>query len=272
MGELLLYLGNECNRSCEFCCIEGTPDGWFAPFDEDAPTSILAHLQPEGRIKLYGGEPTLAADHVVWLVGACRAAGYRGRLTVFSNGIQAERLISILESDPPRDAHPGTDCYLNPHIWEGRGAEPIPAGRRSRLEAWAVTNPGRLWLSHDDLLPVGSGSDPDRDPSANEPRGDVGYMPTELPVLPPAPFGGQCARCYPTVMSTGRIHACAFAAEETSPRYTLGQLGETSPRQLEEARGAFLRWIDDHVEPTARRLGQLPCDVCIRTARRPGVG
>ena len=259
--ELLLYVGNACNRDCFFCCIEGSPDGWYGEFEQDAPARILSLVEPEARIKLYGGEPTLSHGHVVWLIRGLRAAGYRGRVTVFSNGIQADHLITILEADPPSDTHAGSDCYLNPHIWEGRGVEPIPSGRRRMLERWADQNPDRLWLSHDDVLPVGAAEDGTTRP---DPEGD---SEAPLPLPDEKPFGGRCARCWPTVRSDGRIHACAFAAEEASDRYTLGHLGDTSAEALRSARDEFLRWIDNEIEPRATAEGVLPCEVCVRSAR-----
>lgn len=58
----------------------------------------------------------------------CRQRGFRGLVTVFSNGVQADRLIAILDSDER------TEAVLNDSIFEGRDAEPLPAAAKARLE------------------------------------------------------------------------------------------------------------------------------------------
>ena len=249
--EVMLYFGNACNRECTFCCVDGRPGASFRPFTAASVRAILARILPDARIKLYGGEPTLHHRHLIDVVRALRAGGYVGRLTIFSNGIQARRLIEMLEADPPTDRHSGSDAYLNHLIWLGRGAPPIPAGRRRALLSWAAAHPGRLFLGHDDILPVG-GAESEQ---------------TRVGALSNAPnFAGRCARCYPTFHSDGRVLACAFAAEVRSPQYDLGTLAD-SAAQIAARRARFLQFIDGVVEPEAALHGTSPCRVCLTHAR-----
>lgn len=249
--EVMLYFGNACNRECSFCCVDGRPGGSFRPFTRNSVRALLTRIRPDARIKLYGGEPTLYHTHLIEVVAALRAGGYRGRLTIFSNGIQARRLIAMLEADAPDDGQSGSDAYLNHLIWLGRGAPAIPAGRRRALLAWAAEHPGRLFLGHDDILPVGGAA-------ADETRqGALAHAPN---------FAGRCARCYPTFHSDGSVHACAFAAEVRAPQYDLGTLDD-SVEQIAARRTRFLQFIDQVVEPEAALSGASPCRVCLAHAR-----
>lgn len=251
MPEAMLYFGNRCNRDCWFCCVEGSPAGRDLPFAEGAAEQILDLLLPDARIKLYGGEPTLHVDRVIELVRGLRRGGYLGRLTIFSNGIQADRLIRILEADPPSADHPGSDAYLNHYIWHGLGVDPVPPAQRAKIERWARTNPGRIWLSHEDLVPVGGAAEGGASPGR-------GLLPAATP-----DFGGRCARCWPTVKGDGRIHACAFAAEVEAPHLDLGRM-EDGPGALAERHAAFLRWVEEALEPAAHAAGEAPCVTCLR--------
>ena len=249
--EVMLYFGNACNRECTFCCVDGGPDGSYQAFTRSSVKAMLARIKPDARIKLYGGEPTLYHRHLINVVQSLRAGGYTGRLTVFSNGIQASRLIAMLEADPPTELQRGSDAYLNHMIWLGRGAPRIPEGRRRALLTWAAAHPGRLFLGHDDILPVG-GAESDE---------------LRMGALSAAPnFAGRCARCYPTFRSDGVVHACAFAAEVRSAQYQLGTLADTA-EQIAARREQFLQFIDQVVEPEAARRGESPCRVCLAHAR-----
>ncbi len=250
LAEVMLYFGNACNRACTFCCVDGRPGGSYIPFDSADVDAIVAHIRPDARIKLYGGEPTLYAEDLIGVVAALRAGGYAGRLTVFSNGIQSTRLIRMLEADPPTDRHPGSDAYLNHAIWHGQGAEPIPASRKRELLEWARVNPGRLWLGHQDVLPVGGA--------------EQGCA--EGPLADAPNFGGRCARCHPTFRSDGSVHACAFAAETRAPVYELGRIDDPV-EAITAKRRRFLDWIDRTVEPEAERRGVPACRVCLEYAR-----
>lgn len=267
--EAMLYFGNECNRECGFCCVEGSPAGGFVPLDAVRIAHVLDLIRPDARIKLYGGEPTLRHRHITAVVRALRAGGYVGRLTIFSNGVQAARLIAMLEADPPASSHRGSDAYLNQAIWYGRGAPGLPPARRARLLDWAAENPGRLYLSHADVLPVGAAS---RNPGeeVSEPPVRRTAKPaegtdTQAEWTEPG-FGGRCARCHPTLRSDGRIHACAFAANVDSPLYDLGELGDAAA-DIAARHGRFLEWIDSELEPAAAAAGVSPCTLCLHHAR-----
>jgi len=247
----MLYFGNRCSRDCYFCCVEGSPEGEFIPFEPEGVEQILEILAPHGRIKLYGGEPTLHHRHCIELVRRLRLQGYVGRLTIFSNGIQADRLIQMLEADPPTEGHPGSDTYLNHFIWHGIGVPSIPESRRQQILAWAEAHPGRVWLSHEDVVPVGAAEKPEN----------------QLPLLGRTPdFGGRCARCFPTLRSDGRIHACAFAAEVQAPQYDLGRMGDSAQAVSDRYR-SFMTWVDEVLEPEAANRSESPCVTCLRWAR-----
>ncbi|MGI9041454.1 MAG: radical SAM protein [Gemmatimonadales bacterium] len=254
--EVMLYFGNDCNRDCYFCCVEAKPGGSFLRYTPDRVGEILELIHPAARIKLYGGEPTLYHRHLIEVTAALRGGGYVGRLTIFSNGIQADRLIEMLEADPAGSAHPGSDVYLNYAIWHGRGVEQIPAGRRAKLVAWAAAHPGRIYLSHEDLIPVGGAERAPADTS----------LPQRVP-----DFGGKCARCFPTLKSDGTIHACAFAAEEPAAQYALGRLGDP-PQEVASRYRQFLGWVEQVLEPAAAAAGESPCTVCLRWARAEPAG
>ena len=82
----------------------------------------------DGNIKFYGGEPTLHAEAIIDAMAYLRARGFRGLFTIFSNGVKAERLIDILDSDARSEA------VLNYSIYHGRDAEPLPPHAKQRLE------------------------------------------------------------------------------------------------------------------------------------------
>src|SRR5262249_57794205 len=114
-------------------------------------------------VKLYGGEGRVHADEIVQAMAYVRQRGFRGLVTVFSNGVKAERLIDILESDPKSEA------VLNYSIYHGRDADPLPAHAKTRLEAWAAAHPGRIFQGYKVLFHAGSGTDAayDRDREAD---------------------------------------------------------------------------------------------------------
>lgn len=128
--------------------------------------------------------------------------------------------------------------------------EAIPPGRKRMLREFALREPGRLWLSHHDVLPVGAARE----------------HPTEVEELGAPQFDGTCARCFPTLKGDGTIHACAFAVEEASERYRLGALGD-GPETVRLARERFFEWIDTVIEPAARLEGRSVCEICVDRAR-----
>ncbi len=140
LRELHLYEGNFCNRTCAWCTINGSPQGWYERYSPAVLDQALATLAPDGNLKFYGGEPTLHAEEIERAIRYVRERGFRGLVTIFSNGVKAERLIDILESDARSEA------VLNYSIYHGRdrlgrrpALRPRPRGRlprpRHRLRA-----------------------------------------------------------------------------------------------------------------------------------------
>jgi hypothetical protein len=242
LRELHLYEGNFCNRACSWCTIHGSPDGWYRPYAPAVLDQALSTLAADGNLKFYGGEPTLHTTEIVEAIRYCRERGYRGLVTVFSNGVQADRLIAILESDPR------TEAVLNYSIFHGRDAEPLPPAPKTRLERWATEHPGRLFKGYKVLFHAGGGTDEsfDRDREA-EFHG----------------MGTGCVRCFPVLTTKGRFHACPFAAEIDAPHFDLGRVG-TDPRTVLENYRGFLRWVDDTLDPAARARGISSCEMCHR--------
>ena len=62
LRELHLYEGNFCNRTCSWCTIDGSPDGWYQPYAPAVLDQALRSVAADGNVKFYGGEPTLHAD------------------------------------------------------------------------------------------------------------------------------------------------------------------------------------------------------------------
>jgi MoaA/NifB/PqqE/SkfB family radical SAM enzyme len=202
----------------------------------------LATLAPDGNLKFYGGEPTLHADEIAEAMRYVRARGFRGLITIFSNGVKADRLIALLEGDPRSEA------VLNYSIYHGRDADPLPPHAKAALEAWAAANPGRLFQGFKVLFHAGGGAGTpfDRDREADF-HG----------------LGTGCVRCFPVLTTKGRFHACPFAAEIDAPHYDLGGVG-TPPDAVFGRYRAFRRWIDDVLDPAARARGVTSCEMCHR--------
>jgi hypothetical protein len=240
LRELHLYEGNFCNRTCAWCTIDGSPEGRYRPYTAAVLDQAVRTLAPDGNLKFYGGEPTLHHEDVKAAIRHVRGRGFRGLITVFSNGIKAERLLDILESDPRSEA------VLNYSIWHGRDAEPIPAHARARLESWAAANPGRLFQGYKVLFHAGSGAAAayDRDREADF-HG----------------LGSGCVRCFPVLTTQGRFHACPFAAEIDAPHYDLGAVG-TDPDRVFRNYRTFRRWVDEVLDPAARARGISSCAMC----------
>jgi len=171
-----------------------------------------------------------------------RERGFRGLITIFSNGVKAERLTALLDADPRSEA------VLNYSIYHGRDAEPLPAHAKATLEAWAAANPGRLFQGFKVLFHAGGGADAafDRDREADF-HG----------------LGTGCVRCFPVLTTRGRFHACPFAAEIDAPHYDLGGIGAT-PEHVFRSYRTFRRWVDEVLDPTARARGISSCEMCHR--------
>jgi len=238
LPEIHLYFGSFCNRSCDFCVVFGSPKGWVVKVDEALLETLLDVLHPRAQIKIYGGEPTLLADNLIWAFRFLRERGFAGRLVLFSNGVQADRLIRMLEADER------SCCVLNYSILTGTHADPIPPAALRQLTAYEQEHPGRIFVGHADLVEVGRAITWDHEA-----------------LLAREDFENNCPRCYPTVTTRGQYHACPFAVENPSAQYRLGNL-QTPPEEVQRRFQRFLHWIDAVVLPTARDQGRHPCAVC----------
>jgi hypothetical protein len=240
LRELHLYEGNFCNRTCTWCTIHGSPDGWYRNYSQAVLDQALATVAADGNIKFYGGEPTLHAQAVVDAIAYLRQHGFRGLFTIFSNGVKAQRLIDILDSDARSEA------VLNYSIYHGRDAESLPSAAKTLLETWSAAHPNRIFQGYKVLFHAGAGADQtyDRDREA-EFHG----------------LGNACVRCFPVLTSQGRFHACPFAAEIDSPHYDLGRVG-SDPQAVFRNYRAFRTWIDTVLDPAARLRGISSCEMC----------
>jgi hypothetical protein len=240
LRELHLYEGNFCNRTCAWCTINGSPDGWYQPYGPEVLEQALRSVAADGNVKFYGGEPTLHAAAIIDAMQTLRAGGFRGLFTIFSNGVKAEKLVEILDSDPRSEA------VLNYSIYHGRDAEPLPAHAQQRLEDWARQHPNRMFQGYKILFHAGAGAGQefDRDREADF-HG----------------LGRGCVRCFPVLTSKGRFHACPFAAEVDAPHYDLGRVG-SDPAAVFDRYKAFRRWVDDVLDPSARARGISSCEMC----------
>lgn len=240
LRELHLYEGNFCNRKCEWCTIRGSPAGWYQPYSDAVLDQAVRSLAADGNLKFYGGEPTLHAGAVIAAIGYVRVRGFRGLVTIFSNGVKADALIAILESDSR------TEAVLNYSIYHGRDAEPIPEHARLRLEAWSKANSARIFKGYKVLFHAGGGArlgyDRDR---------EAGFH----------GLGKGCVRCFPVLTTKGRFHACPFAAEIDSPHYDLGRLGVEPDKVLRNYK-LFRRWADEVLDPAAQARGMSSCELC----------
>lgn len=233
LPELHLYDGSRCNRSCGFCVVAGSPQGWHRPYCRETLDFALELLTPRGLVKFYGGEPTLHPDNLLEAVAYLRQGGFEGSFRIYSNGVRARHLLAILEAVPEMDA------VLNYSILHGRGVPPIPEKAMQRLLDYP---PGRIFSGHTDLVEVGN---PEALP------GGVGD------------FGGGCAQCHPVLRTDGRLHGCPFAVEIEAPVFELGRPGDATARVVERYR-RLLRWQVEVLEPEAKRRGLHPCQVCDR--------
>jgi hypothetical protein len=239
LAEIHLYFGSFCNRSCDFCVVFGSPEGWVAEVDAPLLDNLLELIHPEAQFKIYGGEPTLLSDNLLWACRYLRQGGFAGRFVIFSNGVQADRLIRLLDADEH------SCCALNYSILTGTDAEPLPAAALRTLSAYECDHPGRIFAGHAALVEVGRAVDWEREQSSG--RDD---------------FAGACPRCHPVVTTRGQHHACPFAVENSAAHYQLGNL-ETPPEEVLSNFRAFLEWIDAVLEPAAGRQRRHPCAVCV---------
>jgi hypothetical protein len=242
LRELHLYEGNFCNRTCTWCTIHGSPDGWYENYSRATLDQAFASIATDGNVKFYGGEPTLHAAAIIDAMRYLRAKGFAGLFTIFSNGVKAERLIEILDSDDRSEA------VLNYSIYHGRDAEPLPLHARQKLEDWARVHPNRMFQGYKILFHAGAGAEHvyDRDREADF-HG----------------LGNGCVRCFPVLTSKGQFHACPFATELDAPHYDLGSVG-AAPDEVFRRYRKFRQWIDTVLDPTARARGISSCEMCHR--------
>lgn len=265
LSDVHLYNGSRCNRRCAFCIVDGRPEGWAAPLTQAALDAVRQLVPDDGTIKFYGGEPTLDIANVIWAMAYLRRAGFTGWFTVFTNGVQADRVIAALEADPRSDA------VLNYSILHGIDAEPLPAPALAKLRSWAAAHPGRIYSSHASVLPFGPGARFADEVGATHLEAritatlakkiDAGYVAPAVAAAAAARNYRICPRCRPVVTSDGRHHACPFAIESRSPHFHLGTVDDPGAVVLERYQ-QFLDWIGDVLEPEAERLQEHPCRVC----------
>lgn len=239
--ELHLYPGNQCNRDCDFCTVFGTPKGWaieYTPAHLDATlASVMLHEQ--GALKFYGGEPTLNTENTRWAIAYLREHKFTGAIVIYSNGIKADQLLELLESDPLGR----TTASLNYSIATGDGAPQMPMSSLRKLEAYEAEHPGTIAIGHPDIVDSGRGIDPF---TGEETRPQVNH---------------RCPHCYPVFKTDGQFHACPFAVENKAPHFQLGTL-EDSPETITQNFTTFLNWIDTVHEPYAIEHDLPACTVC----------
>jgi MoaA/NifB/PqqE/SkfB family radical SAM enzyme len=235
LRELHLYDGSECNRACSFCCVGGSPRGWHRAFAEDVLELALELVAPNGMLKFYGGEPTLYPQEVKTAVSFCNTHGFIGEYRIYSNGVEADALLELLEFEPRMHA------VLNYSILHGRAAKSIPRKSLARL---LEARTGRIFSSHGEIEDTGA---PHKVPVRSQ----------EVPGHP------QCWNCFPVLRSDGLLHACPFAVEIIDERFALGNVGpQADPTLMTERFIAALQWQQQVVDPEARRLGVSSCEVC----------
>lgn len=261
-----LYTGSQCNRQCDFCIVSGRPDGWYKPLTEEILDGALKVIEPDSTVKFYGGEPTIDAKNLIWGMQYLRKKDFSGWFTVFSNGILADRVIEILDSDAK------TDVVLNYSILHGVDAEPIPPKSLQKLKKYHTENPDRLYSSHAGVFPFGRGVEfveklgenhvIERMNTSFDKKIEIGEVDQKTAADNKEKGYRACPRCRPVLRTDGQFHACPFAVESNSEHYNLGKLGETSEAEVLDNFQHFLDWVDSTLEPEAERKQVHPCLVC----------
>jgi hypothetical protein len=240
LRELHLYEGNFCNRTCSWCTIGGSPAGSYRKYTPAVLDQAISTIARDGNLKFYGGEPTLHASDVIDAISYVREHGFEGLITIYSNGVKADSLIQILESDPRSEA------VLNYSIYHGRDATPLGDHAKARLEEFARANPGRIFQGYKVLFHAGGGVDErferDREASFHG-------------------MSGGCVRCFPALTTKGQFHACPFAAEIDSPHYKLGASGSNGEKIARNYK-RFRDWADDVLDPAATERNISSCEMC----------
>ncbi|MBC7796841.1 MAG: hypothetical protein H7Z37_08215 [Pyrinomonadaceae bacterium] len=261
-----LYTGSKCNRTCDFCIVSGRPDGWYKPLTENALDATFELVPVDATIKFYGGEPTIDTKNVIWAMRYLREKGFVGWFTIFSNGVLADRVIKILDSDTK------TDVVLNYSILHGEDAEPIPPAALEKLKQYEIQHPNHIFSSHAGVFPfgravefvakVGQNHVVERMHTSFDKKIEAGLMTVETAELIEQKGFRLCPRCRPALRTDGVFHACPFAVESNEPHFNLGKLGQDSPETVLNNFQSFLDWIENTLEPEAERLQIHPCKVC----------
>ena len=261
-----LYTGSKCNRKCDFCIVSGRPDGWYQPLTASALDAAFEIVPNDATVKFYGGEPTIDAENVIWAFRYLREKGFAGWFTVFSNGVLADRVINILDSDLQ------TDVVLNYSILHGEDAEPIPPASLAKLKEYDAKNPRRIYSSHAGVFPYGRGVEfvaqvgenhiVERMHTSIDKKMEIGELTAEKAEIIEKKNFRLCPRCRPALRTDGVFHACPFAVESNEPHFHLGRLGKDAEATVLENYQKFLDWIDTTLEPEAERLQIHPCQVC----------
>ena len=253
-------------RSCASCiCTRATsataravgarstvrPDGWYQHYSRAVLDQALATVAADGNIKFYGGEPTLHAAAIIDAMRYLRQRGFRGLFTVFSNGVKAQKLIDILESD--RAQRGGVELLRSI-----TAATPSRCRRTPRrLERWAAAHPNRIFQGYKVLFHAGAGADAayDRDREADSTAWEEAAC--------------AASRCSPV---KGRFHACPFAAEIDCPHFDLGRVG-SDPNASSATTASFAIGSTTVLDPAARDrgVGELR-DVSQASRRAAGAG
>jgi hypothetical protein len=259
LTDVHLYHGSKCNR------VDGRPEGWYEPMSEATLDAALGLVGTDATIKFYGGEPTLDLANLLWAMRYLRGKGFAGWFTIFTNGVQADRVIAALEADDR------TDAVLNYSILHGIDAEPLPAAARDALIKWAGAHPGRIYSSHASVYPFGPGATfaddvgqrylNTRAQDSLDKRVESGIVDRDAADRAKARNYRICPRCRPVVTTDGRHHACPFAVESPLPHFDLGTVADPSAVVLARYQ-QFLDWIDQVLEPEAERRQLHPCRVC----------
>lgn len=266
LSDFHLYTGSKCNRACDFCIVSGRPDGWYQPLTPEILDSVLELVPPDATVKFYGGEPTIDTANVVWAMQYLRQKNFAGWFTIFSNGVLADRVIRILEADEK------IDVVLNYSILHGEDAEPIPPQSLQKLKEYADVHPNRVYSSHAGVFPYGRAVEfqatvgqphiIERMNTSYNKFVQIGRVTTEQAAAVADSGFKSCPRCRPALRTDGVFHACPFAVESNEPHFHLGKLGENSEAEVLSNFQNFLDWIDDTLEPAAKRLQLHPCQVC----------
>lgn len=239
--ELHLYPGNVCNRACDFCTVFGSPQGDGLDYSPELLDYALQTVvtQAEGTLKFYGGEPTLKTENVIWAIDYLRQQGFEGAIVIYSNGIQAEKLLQILAADPLHN----TTASLNYSIATGDGAPQMPLKSLNLLAAHEQAHPNRIAIGHPAIVDSGRGVDPF---TGAETRPQESHA---------------CPRCYPVLTAKGQFHACPFAIENQSPHFQLGDI-QSDPVAISQNFRAFFDWLDAVHQPYAVAHNLPACTVC----------